>query len=64
MDALGQRLKRQVCCRRWKDVAAEEARLMDPNYIAPGVMEQSTGTLQPYTPTMRENAESKIAGAL
>jgi len=64
MDALGPTIEKAKFAAAGGDVAAEEARLMDPNYIAPGVMEQSTGTLQPYTPTMRENAESQIAGAL
>ena len=64
MDALGPTIEKARFAAAGGDVAAEEARLMDPNYIAPGVMEQSTGTLQPYTPTMRENAESQIAGAL
>lgn len=66
MDALGPTIEKAKFAAAGGDVAAEEARLMDPNYIAPGVMEQfkDEGTLQPYTPTMRENAESKIAGAL
>jgi len=64
MDALGPTIEKARFAAAGGDVAAEEARLMDPNYIAPGVMEKSTGTLQPYTPTMRENTESKIAGAL
>jgi hypothetical protein len=66
MDALGPTIEKAKFAAAGGDVAAEEARLMDPNYIAPGVMEQfkGEGTLQAYTPTMRENAESKIAGAL
>jgi hypothetical protein len=66
MDALGPTIEKAKFAAAGGDVAAEEARLMDPNYIAPGVMEQfkDEGTLQAYTPTMRENAESKIAGAL
>ena len=66
MDALGPTIAKAKFAAAGGDVAAEEARLMDPNYIAPGVMEQfkGEGTLQPYTPTMRENAESKIAGLL
>ena len=66
MDALGPTIEKAKFAAAGGDVAAEEARLMDPNYIAPGVMEQykGEGTLQPYTPTMRENAESEIAGAL
>ena len=64
MDALGPTIAKARFAAEGGDVAAEEARLMNPDYVAPGVMEQSTGTLQAYTPTMRENAESKIAGAL
>jgi len=66
MDALGPTIEKARFAAAGGDVAAEEARLMDPNYIAPGVMEQfeNEGTLQPYTQTMRENTESKIAGAL
>ena len=64
MDALGPTIAKARFAAEGGDVAAEEARLMNPDYVAPGVMEQSTGTLQEYTPTMRENAESKIAGAL
>ena len=66
MDALGPTIEKAKFAAEGGDVAAEEARLMDPNYIAPGVMDQfkGEGTLQPYTPTMRENAESEIAGAL
>ena len=66
MDALGPTIEKAKFAAAGGDVAAEEARLMDPNYIAPGVMDQfkGEGTLQPYTPTMRENAESEIAGAL
>ena len=65
MDALGPTIEKAKFAAAGGDVAAEEARLMDPNYIAPGVMEQfkGEGTLQAYTPTMRENAESKIASA-
>ena len=66
MDALGPTIAKAKFAAEGGDVAAEEARLMDPNYIAPGVMEQfkGEGTLQAYTPTMRENYESDIAGAL
>ena len=64
MDALGPTIAKARFAAEGGDVAAEEARLMNPDYVAPGVMEQSTGTLQAYTPTMRENAESKIASAL
>ena len=64
MDALGPTIAKARFAAEGGDVAAEEARLMNPDYVAPGVMEQSTGTLQEYTPTMRENAESKIAGSL
>jgi hypothetical protein len=66
MDALGPTIEKAKFAAAGGDVAAEEARLMDPNYIAPGVMEQfkGEGTLQPYTPTMRENYESDIAGLL
>ena len=66
MDALGPTIEKAKFAAEGGDVAAEEARLMDPNYIAPGVMDQfkGEGTLQPYTPTMRENYESDIAGLL